>query len=91
MNTSKLPFSSLAQSVLESLAGGRCVSILGLSNMGKSTFMRSLAGEEAQGLYAKARSRSGYLIYVDCNRAVDISPQAFYEVVLRSILERLGD
>jgi DNA-binding winged helix-turn-helix (wHTH) protein len=91
MNTSKIPFSSLAQRVLDSLAEGRCVSILGLSNMGKSTFMRSLAGEEAQGLYAKARSRPGYLVYIDCNRAVDISPQAFYEVVLRSILERLGD
>jgi len=91
MNTTNLPFSSLAQNVLESLAEGRCVSIIGLSNMGKSTFMRSLAGDEAEGLYAKARDRSGYLIYIDCNRAVDISPQAFYEVVLRSVLERLSD
>ncbi len=59
--------------------------------MGKSTLMRALAGEEAQQLYAKARKRSGFLIYVDCNRAVDISPQAFYEVVLRSVLERLAE
>ena len=29
------------------------------------------------------------MIYVDCNRAVAISAQAFYEVVLRSVLERL--
>lgn len=59
--------------------------------MGKSTLMRALAGEEAQQLYSKARNSSGFLIYVDCNRAVDISPQAFYEVVLRSVLERLAD
>lgn len=59
--------------------------------MGKSTFMRSLATEEAHQQYTKERNRSGFLVYVDCNRAVDISPQAFYEVVLRSVLERLAD
>jgi DNA-binding winged helix-turn-helix (wHTH) protein len=91
MKSSKLPFSSLAQRVIESLADGRCISIIGLSNMGKSTFMRSLAGEDVLGLYAEARGHPGYLIYIDCNRAVDISPQAFYEVVLRSVLERLAD
>ena len=31
------------------------------------------------------------MIYVDCNRAVAISAQAFYEIVLRSTLERLPD
>ena len=91
MATSEIPFSILAQRVLASLADGRCVSIIGLSNMGKSTLMRALAGGEAQQQYTKVRKRSGYLVYVDCNRAVDISPQAFYEVVLRSVLERLAD
>jgi DNA-binding winged helix-turn-helix (wHTH) protein/energy-coupling factor transporter ATP-binding protein EcfA2 len=91
MKAAKIPFSSQAQRVLASLAAGRCVSIIGLSNMGKSTFMRSLATEEVQKQYTKERKRSGFLVYVDCNRAVDISPQAFYEVVLRSVLERLAD
>jgi len=91
MKASKIPFSSQVQRVLASLAAGRCVSIIGLSNMGKSTFMRSLATDESQQQYTKERKRSGFLVYVDCNRAVDISPQAFYEVVLRSVLERLAD
>jgi DNA-binding winged helix-turn-helix (wHTH) protein/GTPase SAR1 family protein len=91
MTKSKIPFSSLAERVLASLAAGRCVSIIGLSNMGKSTLMRALAREETQQQYNKARDSSGFLVYVDCNRAVDISPQAFYEVVLRSVLERLAD
>jgi DNA-binding response OmpR family regulator len=51
--------------------------------------MRALSGEPAESLYRKQTGRSIVLIYVDCNRAVAISAQAFYEVVLRSVLERL--
>ncbi len=41
------PFRSLALQVPRDLAGGVCVSIVGLSNTGKSLLLRSLAGEEA--------------------------------------------
>lgn len=52
--------------------------------------MRSLAGVAAEHMYQEATGRSATFIYIDCNRAVAISAQAFYEVVLRSILERLA-
>ncbi|MGD8812935.1 MAG: winged helix-turn-helix domain-containing protein [Anaerolineales bacterium] len=91
MKTLTVPFSSLAERVLASLVAGDCVSITGLSNMGKSTFMRALSTDEVHLAYQKARQKPVFLIYVDCNRAVDISPQAFFEVVLRSVLERLND
>jgi DNA-binding winged helix-turn-helix (wHTH) protein len=84
-------FASLAERMLKDLASNHCVSITGLSNSGKSTLMRSLTGEEAEKVYHKASGRHGFLIYVDCNRAVSISAQAFYEVVLRTLLEYLAE
>jgi DNA-binding winged helix-turn-helix (wHTH) protein len=90
MSKSKLPFSSLTNRLLADLAAGNCVAIIGLSNSGKSTLMRSLSSPEAEKVYRKASSRSAHMIYVDCNRAVAISAQAFYEVVLRSALEGLS-
>jgi DNA-binding winged helix-turn-helix (wHTH) protein len=84
-------FATLAERMLKDLASNHCVSITGLSNSGKSTLMRSLTGEEAEKVYHKASGRHGFLIYVDCNRAVSISAQAFYEVVLRTLLENLAD
>jgi DNA-binding winged helix-turn-helix (wHTH) protein/energy-coupling factor transporter ATP-binding protein EcfA2 len=83
--------SPLALQVLSNLADQHCVAIAGLSNSGKSTLMRSLAGQAAEKIYYQASGHRGYLIYVDCNRAVAISAQAFYEVVLRAVLEHLAD
>ena len=84
-----IPFAGLAAIVLEDLVKGRCAAVTGLSNTGKSTLMRSLASPALADLYAEETGQSIHMIYVDCNRAVAITAQAFYEVVLRSILERL--
>jgi DNA-binding winged helix-turn-helix (wHTH) protein len=84
-----LPFRELAERVLDNLARGLSVAITGLSNSGKSDLMRGLARPEVQAEYAERLGRPVALIYVDCNRAVAITAQAFYEVVLRSILEWL--
>ncbi|MEE8567672.1 MAG: winged helix-turn-helix domain-containing protein [Anaerolineales bacterium] len=89
MSETDLPFSSLAYRLLADLAAGSCVAITGLSNSGKSTLMRALATQPAEQAYEEASDRPVFMIYVDCNRAVALSAQAFYEVVLRSILERL--
>lgn len=79
----------LTQRILADLAAGRCASLIGLSNTGKSTILRSLAERGAD--YQQLAGRAGVLIYVDCNRAVATSPQAFYEVVLRATLESLPE
>jgi DNA-binding winged helix-turn-helix (wHTH) protein/ABC-type dipeptide/oligopeptide/nickel transport system ATPase component len=86
----EFPFKEMRERVLADMAAGHCVSIIGLSNTGKSMLMRSLVDEESQRSYKKISGREGYLVYIDCNRAVAISDQAFYEVVLRSILENLS-
>ena len=85
-----LPFESLAKTVLEDLSTGRSVAITGLSNTGKSTLMRGLASASAETAIKKLNGQETCLVYVDCNRAVAISARAFYEVVLRSLLEGLN-
>ena len=91
MDSNKLPFSNFAGRILHDLTAGRSTSIVGLSNTGKSTLMRGLSSPYAEKLYMAERNRPGTLVYVDCNQAVAISAQAFYEIVLRSLLERLGE
>jgi DNA-binding winged helix-turn-helix (wHTH) protein len=91
MMTSKLPFEALRSKLLGHLADGHCIGIKGLSNSGKSLLMRALAEPSSASEYKKKAGHEGYLVYIDCNRAVAISAQAFYEVVLRSILEALSN
>jgi DNA-binding winged helix-turn-helix (wHTH) protein len=91
MKQLKLPFSEFAERILHDLTAGRSTSIIGLSNTGKSTLMRGLSSSQAEKQYMAERHRPGRLVYVDCNQAVAISAQAFYEIVLRSLLERLGE
>lgn len=82
-----LPFPSIAGQLLDDLAEGRCGALVGLSNTGKSTLMRGLASDEAARRYQERSGRPIALVLVDCNRAVALSAQAFYEIVVRSVLE----
>jgi DNA-binding winged helix-turn-helix (wHTH) protein/energy-coupling factor transporter ATP-binding protein EcfA2 len=91
MRKTDITFTEMPEKLLGHLAVGHCVSIVGLSNSGKSTLLRSMAAHDAQKFYASKGGRKALLVYIDCNQAVEISSQAFYEVVLRSILERLAD
>ncbi len=91
MDSQLLPFRGAAEQILHDLSSGRSVSITGLSNTGKSTLVRGLAGEQAAKIYHDLSGRQAILVYVDCNQAVTISAQAFYEIVLRSMVERLSD
>jgi hypothetical protein len=85
-----LPFPSLARRVQADLGAGRCVSITGLSNSGKSTLTRALGSPEALPLIEERAQGPCALVYLDCNQAVALSPQAFYELVLRALIEKIG-
>lgn len=89
MKSTHLPFGDLLEKILQDLANGRSVAISGLSNTGKSTLMRGLAMPEAEKRYKQINGQQTSIVYIDCNRAVAISARAFYEVVLRSLLEGL--
>jgi DNA-binding winged helix-turn-helix (wHTH) protein/KaiC/GvpD/RAD55 family RecA-like ATPase len=81
------PFEALTQLVLNQLASNTSVAITGLSNTGKSIFMRGLASPDVRKQFRKISGKDAILIYIDCNRAVASSARAFYEIVLRSLLE----
>jgi DNA-binding response OmpR family regulator/GTP-binding protein EngB required for normal cell division len=87
------PFPPLRQVQIESLlrivAQGECCAIFGLSNTGKSPLLRTLP--EHQAIYARYAAQPGVLIYIDCNRVVELTAPGFYEIVVRSLLEALED
>ncbi|GAB4572574.1 MAG: hypothetical protein Kow0077_12360 [Anaerolineae bacterium] len=75
--------------VLQLLAGGNCVAVVGMSNFGKSSLLRRLQTREASTLYHDLTGRDALFVYVDCNRMVELSPRGFFEATLRAILEAL--
>jgi DNA-binding winged helix-turn-helix (wHTH) protein len=79
------------ESVLQAVAEGSCVAVFGLSNTGKSPFLRALAAGENQRRLGELAGRAAALIYVDCNRVVELSATGFYEIVVRSLLEYVED
>lgn len=62
------------------LAEGACCSVVGLSNVGKSTLLREAAEQSAS-------PDDTLIVYVDCNLMLALSDQAFYEVTLRAVLD----
>ncbi len=79
-----------AAAILDMLATGQPVAVVGLSNFGKSTLLRYMAEPEAAATYDRSTRHSALFVYVDCNRMLEMSAQGFYEVILRSILETLA-
>ncbi|MDI7274460.1 MAG: hypothetical protein QME94_00640, partial [Anaerolineae bacterium] len=60
---------------------GRCLSLVGMSNVGKSFVLRALCREQAPAQSSVSR------VYIDCNRMVEFTDQGFYELVLRCLRE----
>jgi DNA-binding winged helix-turn-helix (wHTH) protein len=69
------------------LIAGECVSVTGMSNMGKSSLMRDL-GEPAVRKHFM-RDNAWTYVYVDCNLMPERSEQALHELTLRSLIETL--
>ncbi|MBN1680083.1 MAG: winged helix-turn-helix domain-containing protein [Anaerolineae bacterium] len=79
-----------AAAILEMLSIGQSVSIIGLSNFGKSTLLRYMAEPQIAQAYLETSQRPALFVYVDCNRMLEMSAQGFYEVILRAVLETLS-
>lgn len=69
--------------VLNCVAGAECCAVVGLSNVGKSVFLRSVEAAAAAGL-GGIRAEDHIFIYIDFNLMVEMTEQAFYELILRS-------
>jgi DNA-binding winged helix-turn-helix (wHTH) protein len=75
--------------IVEALALGRPVSLVGLSNFGKSTVLRQMTSPAVAAYYRDLTGQGALFAYIDCNRMLQMSAQGFYETVLRAILETL--
>jgi hypothetical protein len=75
--------------LMNAVRTAECASIIGLSNMGKSTLMRELCAPPSREAYLGERSDDWLFVYVDCNLMPERSEQALHEVILRNALEAL--
>ena len=66
-----------------------CCAVVGLSNTGKSTLLRSLMLPEHRPQFLS--DETAILIHVDCNRMLELTEQGFYETILRAARSRLRD
>ena len=74
--------------VMACLADADCCSIIGISNIGKSTLMRSLRQQGTESLGPDARECT--FVYVDFNLISQMTEQGLYEVALRNLAEALS-
>lgn len=76
--------------LVSGVAKGMCTALVGLSNTGKSTVLRTLAEPGvAEELAAAMEGPAVVYGYIDCNRMLEMSAQGFYEVILRALLTTL--
>ena len=71
------------QQLAAAAAAGHCLSLVGVSNVGKSYVLRALCRAPTGDAAACA------FVYIDCNRMVEFTEQGFYELVLRCIKSAL--
>ena len=81
--------------IIECVEDGDCCSIVGLSNTGKSTLLRSIPLPAVQSKYLEDRADDGVFtskyifVYIDFNLMLELTEQGFYELILRSTLAEL--
>jgi hypothetical protein len=77
--------------VMDCIVEADCCSVVGVSNIGKSTLMRALSLPEVHDRHLRAKSGDYLFVYIDFNLTSQMSEQGFYEVILRDMLELLED
>jgi len=77
--------------VMDCIVEADCCSVVGVSNIGKSTLMRALSLPKVRGKHLNADTGDYLFVYIDFNLTSQMSEQGFYEVVLRDMLELLED
>jgi hypothetical protein len=78
----------------ELFAGARemhCTSVVGVSNFGKSALLRAMTDPHLQEQHLGAKNADYLFIFIDFNQMLEMSEQAFCELVLRCSLEALRD
>jgi hypothetical protein len=91
-----LPRRADLTALFEAVRDMHCVSVVGVSNLGKSAVLKAMTDPDIQAQYLETESVEGagseasYLfVYIDFNQMLEMSEQAFYELVLRCCLDAL--
>ena len=69
----------------------KCVSVVGVSNLGKSVLLRSMTDPAIQATYLGQDTSSYLFVYIDFNQMLEMTEQAFYELILRCSIAALRD
>jgi hypothetical protein len=69
--------------IFSCVTDAECCAIVGLSNMGKSVLLRSVKPAARSG-FGGVQEHEYAFIYIDFNLMVEMTEQAFYELILRS-------
>lgn len=80
--------------IAEAVSAMQCLSVVGVSNVGKSATMRALCEPEVQARHLKrdgVAPENFLFVYIDFNQMLVMSDQAFYELVLRACIEAIRD
>jgi hypothetical protein len=75
--------------IMECVEDGDCCSVVGLSNTGKSTLLRSIPLPVVKGKHLGDRADGYVFVYIDFNLMLELTEQGFYELILRSTLAEL--
>ncbi len=75
--------------IMECIEDGDCCSVVGLSNTGKSTLLRSIPLPAVKRKYLGDRAADYIFVYIDFNLMLELTEQGFYELILRSTLAEL--
>ncbi len=89
--SSKLARADLLKFLYDRATNARCVSLVGINNVGKSHLLRDFQNPEVQALLRPELTKPIHIFYVDCNRMLEVSEQAFYELILRVLAQELAD
>lgn len=87
MQTANVMRQGEVERIIQTVSNNQCPAVVGLSNMGKTTLMRSLCLPEVKDRCHRLTGHDTVFVYVDCNRMVETSSQGFYELVVRSLQE----
>ena len=68
-----------------------CLSVVGVSNLGKSATLALVDEPQVQAEYLGDDASDYLFIYIDFNQMLEMSEQAFYELVLRCSLDAMRE
>jgi DNA-binding winged helix-turn-helix (wHTH) protein len=75
--------------IAERVLDGDCCALVGVSNIGKSYLLRAWRQRDVVRLYLGDAADTLGFVYIDFNLMLEMSEQAFYELVLRTVMTLL--